>query len=194
MQPKRADNMARQLRDRNLPRRGDLSGWQSNALHIVLGEPGITGMILVLLIVGFGLLLDFWIVNVHPVFSVGFSLVSVPIAHYWTVRRTFKMDRRQPNSDYMRNLALATVAGQAGCTTVILVFAGLFAGMFLDSRLDTHPVFTIGLILVAIPVSLYSMIRLMLSSVASLKHPTPESSRAASDGPADNTMTKENGS
>ncbi len=80
------------------------------------------------------------------------------------------MDRRTPNTDYMRNLALATVAGQAGCTTVILVFVALFAGMYLDSRLDTHPVFTIGLILAAIPVSLYSMIRLMLSSVAAINH------------------------
>lgn len=194
MQPNRADNMARQSRSNSLARRGVIPGWPPNALQVVLGEPGITGIILVLLIVGFGLLLDFWILNVHPVFSVGFSLMSVPIAQYWTVRRTFRMDRRQPNSDYMRNLALATVAGQAGCTTVILVFAGLFAGMFLDSRLDTHPVFTIGLILVAIPVSLYSMIRLMLSSVASIKPSTPESSRAASDGPADKTMTKENGS
>ena len=105
------------------------------------------------------------------------------------------MDRPPQNSDYMRNLALATVAGQAGCTTVILVFAGLFAGMFLDAQLDTHPVFTIGLILVAIPVSLYSMIRLMLSSVASIRHsPAAGSPDAASDKPADNTLTKENGS
>ncbi len=60
------------------------------------------------------------------------------------------MDRKV-NPDYVRNLALATVAGQSGCMTVILIFMGLFGGMYIDSRLDTHPIFTIGLVLLAIP-------------------------------------------
>ncbi|MCD4687095.1 MAG: AtpZ/AtpI family protein [Anaerolineae bacterium] len=163
------------------------------AIHAVIGEPGLSGIIIVLLVIGAGLLLDFLIVDVHPLFSVALSILSVPVALYWTLYRTQRMnDRRPSNTDYMRNLALATVAGQAGCTTVILVFLALFAGMYLDSRLDTHPVFTIGLILAAIPISLYSMIRLMLSSVAAIKHPAAADDSRATD--AHHDADKENGS
>lgn len=153
------------------------------AVRAVINEPGISGISIVWLGIGAGLLLDFLIADVHPLFSVALSILSVPVALYWTLYRTqFMNDRRPPNTDYMRNLALATVAGQAGCTTVILVFLALFAGMYLDSRLDTHPVLTIGLILAAIPISLYSMIRLMLSSVAAIKHPSAANDpRAAND-------------
>ncbi len=94
--------------------------------------------------------------------------------------------------DYARNMALAGVAGQAGCLTVIIIFLALFAGMFLDSRLDTHPVFTIGLVLLSVPVSLFAMIRLMLSSVAAIQTTTPDA--ATAPGAADPAMTKENGS
>ncbi len=100
--------------------------------------------------------------------------------------------------DYARNLALASVAGQAGCLTIMIVFMALFGGMFLDSRLDTHPVFTIGLVLLSVPVSLYAMIRLMLSSVASLRMtPSAQEGRTAaqaSPAPSDTSTTKENGS
>lgn len=95
------------------------------------------------------------------------------------------MDRQPNNAEYMRNLALATVAGQAGCGTLVLVFGALFGGMFLDSRLDTHPVFTIGLVLVAIPVSLYAMIHLVLTSVAALQPPPATGTRATSSDPAE---------
>lgn len=79
---------------------------------------------------------------------------------------------RKPKPDYyMRNLTLASVAGQAGCITVIVIFAALFGGMFLDSRLDTRPVLTIGLVLASVPVSLYAMVRVMLSSVAAIQQP-----------------------
>lgn len=95
------------------------------------------------------------------------------------------------NPEYVRNLALATVAGQAGCGTVIIIFAALFGGMFLDSRLHTHPVFTLGLILAAIPISLYSMIRLMLSAVGAIKMPPPKKSGVSDQG---SSLTKENDS
>lgn len=107
------------------------------------------------------------------------------------------MDHK-PNPDYIRNLALASVAGQAGCMTVVLVFAALFAGIFLDNRLDTRPAFTLGLILLSVPVSLFAMIRLMLSSVGAIKFASPfepprVSSKPSRD-PAENSLTKENGS
>ncbi len=174
------------------PQRGILTGWQRTAAQIVLSDVGISAVIVVLLATGAGLLLDFWVFNLHPVFSAGLSILSLPAALYWAVRRTLRMDQRHTNTDYVRNLALASVAGQAGCMSVILIFMGLFAGMFLDARLDTHPVFTIGLILLAVPLSLYAMIRLMLSSVAAIKHPpSGTDSPATPDEPAENMLTKE---
>ncbi|MBN1203131.1 MAG: AtpZ/AtpI family protein [Anaerolineae bacterium] len=92
------------------------------------------------------------------------------------------MDNRKPQADYMQNMALATVAGQAGCVTIVLIIGALFAGMYLDTQLDTHPLFTLGLILVSVPVSLYAMVRLMLSSVAAIKHDS---------SPAEKSPTKE---
>jgi F0F1-type ATP synthase assembly protein I len=75
--------------------------------------------------------------------------------------------------------------------TVILIFVGLFGGMYIDSRLDTHPIFTIGLVLLAIPISLYAMVRLMLSSVAAIKPSPPAGgSRMVSSDPQ--SMHKEN--
>jgi hypothetical protein len=87
-----------------------------------------------------------------------------------------------PATVYMRNVALASMAGQAGCSTVILIFAALFAGLFLDSRLDTRPLFTLGLILLSIPLSLYAMVRMMLSAVGAIQLENPYTSR---DGAAD---------
>ena len=167
---------------------------RQTAFAAVIGEPGLTAVVLVLLAAGAGLLLDFQVTGLHPVFSIGLLLTSIPAAHYWALRRTLRMNSKH-NPDYMRNLALASVAGQAGCVTVTVIFLALFAGMFLDARLDTHPVFTIGLVILSVPVSLYAMIRLMLSSVASIQHARPagEPPEASTDT-ADQAMMKENGS
>ena len=87
------------------------------------------------------------------------------------------MSRQQPKTeDYMRNLALAVVAGQAGCSTLIVVFVALFAGLYLDAHLGTRPLFTIGLLVASVPVSLYAMVRLVLSSVAAIVPPKPPES------------------
>ena len=154
---------------------------RQSALQAILGGPGLSGLLLVVLATGLGMLLDFQVTGLHPVFSVGLPLLSVPAAHYWTVRRILHMSQRF-NPDYVRNLALATVAGQAGCSTLVLIFLALFGGLYLDSRLDTHPVFTIGLVLVSIPVSLYAMVRMVLTAVSHINTPpagTPAHGRRA---------------
>jgi hypothetical protein len=152
------------------------------ALQVILGEPGLLGVLVVLLAAGAGMLLDFQVINLHPVFSVGLVLLSIPLSQYWTGYKVLRMTQKS-NPDYLRNLALASVASQSGCMTVIFVFLALFGGMFLDARLDTHPVFTIGLVLVSVPVSLYMMIRLLLSSVAAIKHPPQETDAGAGAAP-----------
>jgi F0F1-type ATP synthase assembly protein I len=152
------------------------------ALQAVIGEPGISGLLAVVLAAGIGMLLDFQVTHLHPVFSVGLVLVSVPVSLYWTIRRTLLMNQKL-SPEHVRNLALAAAAGQAGCSTLILVFLALFAGMFLDARFNTHPIFTLGLVLLSIPVSLYAMVRLVLSMVSRITPPPPESAaRGAGSG------------
>jgi len=142
---------------------------------------------------GAGVLLDFQVTKLHPIFSVGLLFLSIPAGLYWTIRRTLSMDRKVTPT-YVRNLALASMASQAGCLSLILIFMALFAGLFLDSRLDTHPIFTILLIVISIPVSLWAMIRLMLSSVAAMKLSAPDTSRTAPSFTGKSVHTKENGS
>ena len=58
---------------------------------------------------------------------------------------------------YTFNLALAAVAGQVGCLTTVIIVAALLAGLFIDSRLDTRPTFTIILTVLSVPVTLGAM-------------------------------------
>jgi hypothetical protein len=171
----------------------------------VFGEAGLVGIFLVVLATGLGLLLDFQLTHLHPVFSIGMILISIPASQYWTLRRVLLMERKPSPSEYTRNMALAVVAGQSGCGTVVLIVLALFGGMYLDARLDTHPVFTIGLVLVSVPLSLYAMVRMVLSATSMIRTPPPAgptpTSRARSgigkslSGVSDqpSTPTKENG-
>lgn len=168
---------------------------RSRAAQTVIGETGCSALVIVLLATGLGLLLDFQITNLHPVFSVGLPLVGVPVALYWAARRTARSMGQNRQNNYVRNLALAAVAGQAGCLSVVLVFLALFAGLFLDARLDTHPVFTIGLVLASVPLSLYAMVRLLLASVGAIRHTPPAGTAAGSHAEsAQAAAEKENGS
>lgn len=145
------------------------------AMQALLGEPGVSGTVLVLLATGVGLLLDFQVTGLHPIFSVGLALLSVPATEYWSILKVLKMNSNR-SRDVMRNIALATVAGQAGCSTLVLVFLALFGGMYLDAQLNTHPLFTVGLLLLSIPISLFSLFRMVLSAVARITPPSPPAS------------------
>lgn len=167
---------------------------RAQAWQAVLGEPGLGGLVLLLLAAGTGLLFDFWVLGTHPIFSIGLTLIGVPASQYWTITRALRQMNPKFTPDYVRNLALATVAGQAGCGTLVVVFMALFGGMFLDAQLNTHPIFTIGLVLVAIPVSLYGMVQLTLSAVAAIKTDTQQrGSRTGAATGRDQSTTKENG-
>ncbi|MBE0411026.1 MAG: AtpZ/AtpI family protein [Anaerolineales bacterium] len=55
-------------------------------------------------------------------------------------------------------LTLAAVSGQVGCLTLIIILAALSLGLWLDSLLDSRPVFTAILMIVSIPITLVTMI------------------------------------
>jgi magnesium-transporting ATPase (P-type) len=67
------------------------------------------------------------------------------------------------------NLTLAAVAGQVGCLTLIIVLAALFGGLWLDSRFATKPMFTVGLMIASVPVTLVVMVWVVRAATSRLQ-------------------------
>ena len=75
------------------------------------------------------------------------------------------MSSNRPES-VAKNLALAGMLSQVGCVTVVIVIGALLLGLWVDSIFDTRPVFIVVFLLLSIPVSLYSLVRVALSTAA----------------------------
>ncbi len=61
-----------------------------------------------------------------------------------------------------------TVVWVAGLTLVV-IFTALFAGLWLDKILDSKPLFTIVLVLVSIPVTLFLTFRVVRAATARIQ-------------------------
>lgn len=83
-----------------------------------------------------------------------------------------KPDDKPDLPRYSQNVAVASTVSQVGCVTVVIVVGALLLGLWLDNLLDTKPILTIVLILVSIPVSLFSLVRIALSAAARIQPPT----------------------
>lgn len=77
----------------------------------------------------------------------------------------------------IRNLSLAGVAGLAGLVSVIITFVALFAGLWLDSRTQQDGTFTVIALVVSVPVSLFTMLKLVIEMVRRIV-PQPATPRA----------------
>ncbi len=80
------------------------------------------------------------------------------------------------------NLLIAAVTGQVGCLTLVIVIGAVLGGLALDSKLGTKPWFTIGLIVVSIPVSLALMFFVVRKTVSKIKTSEPPRKRSEEDG------------
>jgi hypothetical protein len=82
-----------------------------------------------------------------------------------------------------RNLAIAAVAGQAGCASLVIIMAALFAGMWLDNRLGQRGPCTIGLLVLSVPLSLIVMLKIALVMIARIipQPPTDSSEKEKAD-------------
>ncbi len=60
-------------------------------------------------------------------------------------------------------MALLGVIGQVGCLTLVIILVALVAGLWLDSQFQTRPLFTIILIIVSMPITIFLMFRVVLS-------------------------------
>lgn len=67
------------------------------------------------------------------------------------------------------NTILATVVGQVGCLTPLILLGALFAGLWLDRQFETKPLFTILFIVGSAPVSVFVLYRIVRMATAKLK-------------------------
>jgi F0F1-type ATP synthase assembly protein I len=67
------------------------------------------------------------------------------------------------------SLTLALVIGQAGCVTLVIVILAVLAGLWLDQALGTRPTFTLILILGSIPVSLFTLIKVLKTALPKME-------------------------
>lgn len=76
-------------------------------------------------------------------------------------------DKNRPPEVF--NLTLAAVVGQVGCLTLVIILAALFGGLWLDSRFETRPLFTIGLTIASIPITLVLMLWVVRTATSRLQ-------------------------
>jgi F0F1-type ATP synthase assembly protein I len=60
-------------------------------------------------------------------------------------------DSNSNNPQSVFNAAVITVALQVGCLTLVIIFASLILGLFLDQMFDTRPLFTILFLVGSMP-------------------------------------------
>jgi hypothetical protein len=82
-------------------------------------------------------------------------------------------DPNHTPSKRFANLALAALAAQSGCLTLVLVIGSLLIGLWLDAQSGQRGPFTIGLLLMSIPISLFLMVRISLGAIKRIQPPPP---------------------
>jgi len=78
---------------------------------------------------------------------------------------------------YWLNLTLAGAAGQVGCVTLVIILAAVLGGLWLDSRFQTRPLFTLVLVVASIPVSLMAMLFIVRLVTSRIKAGPPKMER-----------------
>ena len=79
------------------------------------------------------------------------------------------MSQPENRSNDRFNTILATVVGQVGCLTPLILLGALFAGLWLDRQFETKPLFTILFIVGSAPVSVFVLYRIVRMATAKLK-------------------------
>ena len=79
------------------------------------------------------------------------------------------MSQTENRSNNRFNTILATVVGQVGCLTPVIILGSLFAGLWLDRQFETNPLFTILFIVGSAPISVFVLYRIVRTATAKLK-------------------------
>ena len=76
------------------------------------------------------------------------------------------------DKQYAFNMALAAVASQVGCLTSLIIIFALLMGLWLDNYLQMRPTFTILLLVLSIPVTLFVMLWVVRKTTARIQSNT----------------------
>jgi hypothetical protein len=87
-------------------------------------------------------------------------------------------DQGKDRLQHAYNLTLASVAGQVGCLTLVIIIAALFAGLWLDNTFNSKPLFTLVLMIASVPVTLVLMFKIVTTAT---KHIKPDQPKKAVD-------------
>jgi len=79
------------------------------------------------------------------------------------------MSQPETRSNNRFNTILATVVGQVGCLTPLILLGALFVGLWLDRQFETKPLFTILFIVGSAPISIFVLYRIVRSATDKLK-------------------------
>jgi F0F1-type ATP synthase assembly protein I len=82
-------------------------------------------------------------------------------------------DQNKDRLQHAYNLTLASVAGQVGCLTLVIIIGALFIGLWLDNTLDTKPLFTLILMIASVPVTLVLMFKIVTTATKHMKPDQP---------------------
>ncbi|KPL84264.1 hypothetical protein SE15_03730 [Thermanaerothrix daxensis] len=86
-------------------------------------------------------------------------------------------DPEKDRKQQIINLTIAGIAGQVGCLTLIIVLVAVLGGIWLDARLGTRPWFTLGLLVLSIPISLAVMFYVVRAATAKIKPVPPKTTK-----------------
>jgi F0F1-type ATP synthase assembly protein I len=79
------------------------------------------------------------------------------------------MSQPDNRSNNRFNTILATVVGQVGCLTPVILLGALFVGLWLDRQFETKPLFTILFIVGSAPISIFVLYRIVRTATTKLK-------------------------
>jgi F0F1-type ATP synthase assembly protein I len=77
------------------------------------------------------------------------------------------------------NNLLIVMVGQVGCLTLIIIFASVYLGLWLDNMLGTKPVITLVLLFAGIPISVLVMLSVARRTLARLKEKAEKDSETS---------------
>jgi len=80
-------------------------------------------------------------------------------------------DHKEGNKGLTFSMALASVLGIGGLITLGIVIVFLLGGLWLDRIMDTKPFFTLLLMIVSAPISIFVMYRVAMSSISKIIPP-----------------------
>ena len=83
------------------------------------------------------------------------------------------MAQSEPDRNGVLRHVLIVLVGQVGCITLLIILGSVQLGLWLDSRFQTRPVYTLILLFAGIPLSVLGMLLVARKTLARLTRVEP---------------------